>query len=155
LNLYARVGNGKRVVQHVNIPMVNHYSEYLGRFALMRRLLYPGGGQAKVFYGYGQSIHALVNARKLGAMIRLDSELYLFWALLIIGVLTAAMMPALWGAVLMVAEVALLSIWMGPGTVMRFTCLIIPLVTGWSKYNSGFRPEVRKRVSRLEIPQDS
>ncbi len=146
MNLYARLGNGDRVIRCVDVPMVDHHSEFYTRFQLFVRLLYPEGGQGKVFYGFGQSMHALWSRGKLLAYLRLDAELTIFWALLLFGLVLAPL--SFWGAVFILAELIMLSIWMGPGTVMRFTCLIIPLVTGWMKYHSGFEPKITKVWSK-------
>ena len=140
MNLYARLGDGDRVVRCVDVPMVNHHSEFYTRFQLFVRLLYPGGGQGKVFYGFGQSLHALWKGGKLLAYLRLDAELTIFWTLLIFGFVVAPL--SVWGGIFIIAELLVLSIWMGPGTVMRFSCLLIPLITGWTKYQEGFEPKI-------------
>jgi glycosyltransferase involved in cell wall biosynthesis len=140
MNLYTRLGNGDRVVRCIDVPMVNHHSEYYTRFQLFVRLLYPGGGQGKVFYGFGQSLHALLKNGKLLAYLRLDAELTIFWALLIFGLVLAPL--SFWGVIFIAVELLMLSIWMGPGTVMRFSCLVIPLITGWTKYQGDIEPKI-------------
>jgi len=148
MNLYARLGDGRRVVRCVDVPMVNHHSEFYTRWQMFVRLLYPGGGQGKVFYGFGQSMRALLQARKLPAYLRLESELTIFWALLLLGLIVAANLPWIAGGALLLAEMLMLSLWMGSGAVMRYSCLIIPLVSGWMKYDSAFTPEISRRISR-------
>lgn len=146
MNLYARIGNGDRVVRYVDVPMVNHFSPFYSRKQLFLRLLYPEAGQGKVFYGFGQSMRSLLRARKLAAYMRLDSELTLYWLLIFLGLALAAALP--FGGILLVAELLLLSVWMGPGVVLRFSCLPIPLLAGWSKYNPDFLPTIKNRISR-------
>ena len=144
MELYARLGDGNRVVRYINVPMVYHYSDYLTPMELLLRLLYPGGGQGKVFYGFGQSIRALYIKGKLGALVRLDFEPYLFWALLILGLLLAIVLPMKWGITFLVAELLFLSIWMRPGSIVRYFSLIFSLLTGWAKYTPFFRPLLKQ-----------
>ena len=143
MELYARLGNGKRVVQYIGVPMVNHYSEYFTRFELLKRLLYPGGGQGKVFYGFGQSIRSLFIQGKMGALVRLDFEPFVFFSVLILGLIGALFLPISWGVLLVVSLMLCLSVSMRPGPVIRYLTLPIPLVLGFSKYIPYFRPEIK------------
>jgi len=143
MELYARLGNGKRVVRYVGIQMVNHYSEYFTRFELLTRLLYPGGGQGKVFYGFGQSIRSLFIKGKLGALMRLDFEPYIFFGALIIALIGAFLLPIEWGLLWVASLVLCLSVLMRPGPVVRYLTLPIPLALGLTKYIPYFRPEIK------------
>jgi len=147
LELYARLGKGKRVVRFVNVPMIYHYSEYFSKFELLLRLLYPAGGLGKVFHGYGQSIRSLQIRRKLTALIRLDFEPYLFWMFFILGMVLAVFLPMEWGLLLVAIEMLCLSMWMRPGSVMRYFCLALPLASGWTRFVPYFRPEVTRWAS--------
>ena len=144
LELYARLGNGRRLVRYVHLPMVYHYFEYHTRMELLRRLLYPGGGQGKVFYGYGQSIRALFVARKLWALVTLDHEPYLFWAFLLVGAAALVVLPIQWGLLAFVAIFVGLAAWMRSGAVIRYLTMPISLILGWSQYYSDFRPLLKK-----------
>ena len=143
MELYARLGNGKRVVRFVNVPMIKHYSEYLTRMELFLRLLCPSGGMGKVFYGYGQSIHALAISGNLSAMVKLDFEPYLFWALLILGGVLSVQLPFEWALLLLAAELLWLSVWMRPGAIVRYVTLPLSLVPGWFCYIPYFRPSLK------------
>jgi glycosyltransferase involved in cell wall biosynthesis len=144
MNLYARLGLGRRVVRYVYAPMVYHYVEYYPRMVLLRRLLYPSGGQGKVYYGYGQSIRALFVAGKLPALIRLDYEPYLFWLLLLVSLVVAVYLPAFWGLLLVVMSLTCLVAWMGSGTVVRYLVMPVALLLGWPQYRPDFRPLLKK-----------
>jgi len=144
MNLYARMGLGRRVVRYVYTPMVYHYFEYHTRMVLLRRLLYPGGGQGKVYYGYGQSIRALFVARRLNALIQLDYEPYLFWLLFVGSLVIGAYLPAFWGLPLVVISLTCLAAWMGSGTVIRYLTMPIALALGWPQYRPDFRPLLKK-----------
>jgi glycosyltransferase involved in cell wall biosynthesis len=144
LELYARLGNGRRLVRYVHLPMVYHYFEYHTRMELLRRLLYPGGGQGKVFYGYGQSIRALFVASKLWALMRLDYEPYLFWAFLLVGVVALATLPIQWGLLVFLTIFLGLAAWMRSGTIIRYVTMPISLIMGWPQYYSDFRPLLKK-----------
>ena len=143
MNLYSRLGDGKRVVWYVPGPMINHYSESYTRLELFKRLIFPSAGQGKVFYGYGQSVRALLQAGKLGALIRLEPEPYIVWLLIICGVTGAAFLPLIWGLLLIIAEILLLSIWLRPGPLIRFLTLPLQILTGWNKYAADYRPSLR------------
>jgi glycosyltransferase involved in cell wall biosynthesis len=143
MNLYARLGDGKRVVKYVPEPMIYHYSETYTRFELFKRLLYPGAGQGKVFYGYGQSVRALQMAGKWGALMRLESEPYIVWALLLAGAICGAFMPPLWALSLLFAEVLFLGVWMKPGPLLRYLTLPLQVLAGWGRYSQDYRPAVR------------
>jgi glycosyltransferase involved in cell wall biosynthesis len=144
MNLYARLGLGSRVVRYVYTPMVYHYFEYHTRMVLLRRLLYPSGGQGKVYYGYGQSIRALFVSGRLMALIRLDYEPYLFWLLLLVALVVAVYLPAFWGLLLVVMSLTCLVAWMGSGTVVRYLVMPVALVLGWPQYRPDFRPLLKK-----------
>ncbi len=144
LELYARIGNGKRVVRYFSITMIYHYSEAYTRLELFLRLLYPSRGMGKVFFGYGQSLRSLSIAGKLGALIRLDSEPYLFWLVVIMGAVLASLLPLEWAILLIFSELVILSLWMRPGAVMRYMALPISLVLGWGHYIPYFRPVIRR-----------
>jgi glycosyltransferase involved in cell wall biosynthesis len=150
LELYARLGNGKRLVRYVHLPMVYHYFEYHTRLELLRRLLYPGGGQGKVFYGYGQSIRALFVARKLLALVRLDYEPYIFWALIIFGLIALMLLPLQWGLIVFVAIFVSLTVWMRSGVVIRYLTMPISFFLGWPQYFSDYRPLLRKWIDASE-----
>ena len=143
MELYARLSNGKRVVKYVGVQMVNHYSEYFTRFELLTRLLYPGAGQGKVFYGFGQSIRSLFIKGKLGALMRLDFEPYIFFGALIIAFIGAFLLPIEWGLLWVASLVLCLSVLMRPGPVVRYLTLPIPLALGLTKYIPYFRPEIK------------
>jgi glycosyltransferase involved in cell wall biosynthesis len=143
MELYARLGDGKRVVKYVGVPMINHYSEYFTRFELLARLLYPGGGQGKVFYGFGQSIRSLMIKGKIGALIRLDFEPYIFFGVLIIGLLGAIFLSIEWGLLWVASLVLFISVLMRPGPVIRYLMLPIPLAMGLTRYIPYFRPEIK------------
>jgi glycosyltransferase involved in cell wall biosynthesis len=143
MNLYSRLGEGKRVVRYVPEPMIYHYSESYTRAELFKRLLYPSAGQGKVFYGYGQSVRALLRAGKLGALIRLEPEPYIVWLLLIIGIACGILLPLGWGVLLLAAEILLLSVWMKPGPLIRYLTLPLQVLTGWKRYSPDYRPAVK------------
>ena len=144
MELYARLGSGQRVVRFFGVPMINHYSEAYSRMQLLKRLLYPSAGLGKVFYGYGQSIRSLLIAGKLGALIRLDSEPYLFWAFLLVGFIVAALLPVEWALLLLSLEIVILSLWMRPGSVVRYLTLPLSLFSGWTRYLPYFRPSIKR-----------
>jgi glycosyltransferase involved in cell wall biosynthesis len=146
MNLYARLGSGRRVVRYVYTPMVYHYFEYHTRIVLLRRLLYPAGGQGKVYYGYGQSVRSLYVARKLAALLKLDYEPYLFWALLIGALTIGVYLPAFWGVLFVAMTLTGLVAWMRLGSVVRYLVLPISLALGWSQYDPAFRPLLKKWV---------
>lgn len=143
MELYARLGSGKRVVQYFAVPMINHYSEYFTRMELFLRLLYPSGGLGKVFYGYGQSIRSLLISRNLFALMKLDFEPYLFWGLLCVGIFIATFLPSEWALLLLATEMLWLSVWMRPGPVIRYMTMPLSLVAGWFKYFPYFRPSLK------------
>jgi len=143
MELYARLGKGERVVKFINLPMIKHYSEYLTRTELFLRLLYPSGGMGKVFYGYGQSVRSLLIARNLTSLIKLDFEPYLFWFLLVLGIIASAFLPFEWGFLLLAAELLWLSVWMRPGAIIRYLTLPLSLVSGWFRYIPYFRPSLK------------
>jgi len=143
MELYARLGNGKRVVRYVGVPMVNHYSEYFTRFQMLKRLLYPSAGQGKVFYGFGQSLRSLFIQGKLAALIRLDFEPYIFFGVFFLGLLGAIFLPMEWGLLLLAFLILSLCVLMRPGPVIRYLTLPIPLVMGLTKYIPYFRPEIK------------
>jgi glycosyltransferase involved in cell wall biosynthesis len=144
MELYARLGDGKRVVRYFAVPMIYHYSEAYSSMELLLRLLSPSGGQGKVFFGYGQSIHSLWRAGKLGAIVRLDVEPYLFWLLAMLGMVVAFMLPIKWALLFIIAELIVLSLWMRPGPVIRYLALPLSLFSGWGRYLPFFRPAVRR-----------
>lgn len=144
MNLYARLGLGRRVVRYVYVPMVYHYFEYHSRMVLLRRLLYPAGGQGKVYYGYGQSIRALFVAGRLKALVQLDYEPYLFWALFLVSLVISFYLPAFWGLLLAAMSLTCLVAWMGSGTVVRYLVMPIALILGWPQYRPDFRPQLKK-----------
>jgi glycosyltransferase involved in cell wall biosynthesis len=143
MNLYSRLGEGKRVVRYVPEPMIFHYSESYTRVELFKRLLYPSAGQGKVFYGYGQSVRALLRAGKLGALVRLEPEPYIVWLLLISGIACAAFLPFGWGVLLLAVGILLLSVWMRPGPLIRYLTLPLQVLTGWNRYSPDYRPAVK------------
>jgi glycosyltransferase involved in cell wall biosynthesis len=144
MNLYARLGLGTRVVCYVYTPMVYHYFEYHTRMVLLRRLLYPSGGQGKVYYGYGQSIRALFVAGRLKSLIKLDYEPYLFWLLFVAALIVGVYLPAFWGLLLVAMSLTCLIAWMGSGTVVRYLVMPIALALGWPQYRPDFRPLLKK-----------
>jgi glycosyltransferase involved in cell wall biosynthesis len=144
MELYARLGDGKRVVRYFAVPMIYHYSVAYSRLELLLRLLYPSGGLGKVFFGYGQSVHSLAIAGKLGALVRLDAELYLFWLFTILGLVVAFMLPIKWALLLISAELIILSLWMRPGSVIRYLTLPLSLFSGWGRFLPFFRPAIRR-----------
>ncbi len=150
LELYARLGDGKRLVRYVHLPMVYHYFEYHTRIELLRRLLYPGGGQGKVFYGYGQSVRALFVARKLWALMRLDYEPYIFWAMLLVGIACLVILPIQWGLLIFATIFIGLAAWMRSGAVIRYLTMPISLLMGWPQYFSDFRPLLKNWAERSE-----
>jgi glycosyltransferase involved in cell wall biosynthesis len=143
IELYARLGKGKRVVRFINLPMIKHYSEHLTRTELLLRLLYPSGGMGKVFYGYGQGVRSLLISGNLTSLIKLEFEPYLFWALLICGVMISAFLPFEWGFLLLAAELLWLSVWMRPDSIIRYLTLPLSLVAGWFRYIPYFRPSIK------------
>jgi glycosyltransferase involved in cell wall biosynthesis len=143
MELYARLGDGRRTVQYFGVPMINHYSEYFTRLELLMRLVSPSGGLGKVFYGYGQSIRSLLIAGKLGALVKLDVEPYLFWGLLLTGLLISGFLPVEWGALFAAAVLLWLSVWLRPGAVIRYLTLPLALFRGWFKYVPYFRPDLK------------
>jgi glycosyltransferase involved in cell wall biosynthesis len=143
MNLYARLGGGKRVIRYVPEPMIYHFSEFYTPAQLFYRLLFPGAGQGKVFYGYGQSVRALWSKGSLGALIRLEFEQYLCWLLVLAGIILATRLPEGWGLSFVLAEIVVLAVWMGSGPVMRYLLLPINLALGWRRYSPDFRPVVR------------
>jgi glycosyltransferase involved in cell wall biosynthesis len=142
MELYVRLGNGVPVVRFVNVPMVYHYSEYYSRVQLVLRLLTPSAGLGKVFWGYGQTIRALSIKQKLLAMIRLEYEAYVFW----VGMLLALLVGSVWGwqfGLLIVAiTVFAFSLWVRPGSIIRYMTLPLSLVSGWFRYFPWFRPRL-------------
>jgi len=144
LELYARLGNGKRIVRYVHLPMVYHYFEYYTRFELLKRLLYPGGGQGKVFYGYGQSIRALFVARKLWALVTLDYEPYIFWAAILLSLTGLLVLPVQWGMLMFAVIFVSLAVWLRSGAMIRYFTMPISLVLGWSQYFPDFRPLLKR-----------
>jgi glycosyltransferase involved in cell wall biosynthesis len=153
MNLYARLGDGKRMVKYVPEPMIYHYSETYTRVELFKRLLYPGAGQGKVFYGYGQSVRALQMAGKWGALMRLESEPYIVWASLLIGVICGAFMSPLWALLLLFAEVLFLGVWMKPGPLLRYLTLPLQVLAGWGRYSQAYRPAVRGELDDKQLPK--
>jgi glycosyltransferase involved in cell wall biosynthesis len=144
IELYARLGNGKKVVHFVNTPMVNHYSEFYTRVELMKRLMYPSAGLGKVFWGYGQCVRAAFVKGKLGALARLDYELYAFWLSVLICAVLALSGPLVWPLFLGAIIVTLLSLWSRPGSIVRYLMQPLSLVTGWWRYFPWFRPMLRR-----------
>lgn len=144
MDLYARLGNGRRVMRYFPLPMIYHYSEFYSAGELFRRLLYPAAGQGKVFYGFGQSQRALLAVGKLGALIRLDFEPYLVWLLMLAGLFAATALGLVAGVLLLAVEIIVLALWMKTGPLMRYLLLPINLILGWGKYVPDFRPVVRE-----------
>jgi glycosyltransferase involved in cell wall biosynthesis len=144
IELYARLGNGKQVVKFVNLPLVYHYSEYYTRFEMVKRLMTPVGGLGKVFWGYGQSVRAAFVKGKLGALARLDYELYAFWASLILVIAVGIMGYIAWALALATILVTSLSLWSRPGSIVRYLMQPLSLITGWWRYFPYFRPMLRK-----------
>ncbi|MGI9315874.1 MAG: glycosyltransferase family 2 protein [bacterium] len=143
MNLYSRIGNGARVVWYAPVPMINHFSEKYSRFELFKRLLYPSAGQGKVFYGYGQSVRALLHAGMLAALVRLEPEPFLVWTLLTMGLISTVFLPGVWGGVLLVAAFMLLVVWMRPGPLLRFLTLPLQILAGWGRYPTDYLPELK------------
>jgi len=144
MELYVRLGNGEKIVRFVHIPMVYHYSEYYSRWELVKRLLAPSAGLGKVYWGYGQSIRALSIKKKLGAMVRLEFEAYAFWASLLIALATALFLPWTETILLIIALVVGFSMWLRPGSIIRYMTLPLSLVSGWFRYFPWFRPKLLK-----------
>ena len=144
IELYARLGNGKQVVNFVNVPMVYHYSEYYTRVELVKRLMSPVGGLGKVFWGYGQCVRAAIVKGKFGALTKLDYELYAFWLSLLIILIVALSVSFVWAAVLSVMVVTALSLWSRPGSIVRYLMQPLSLITGWWRYFPWFRPMLKK-----------
>lgn len=144
MELYVRLGNGKRVVTFVGIPMVNHYTEFYSRQELLLRLLLPSAGLGKVFWGYGQSLRALSIKQKLGALLRLEHEAYLFWSsVLLLLCLAVFWSPAVTIALFFVLTLSF-SLWLRPGIVIRYLTLPLSFVPGWFRYFPWFRPKLLK-----------
>lgn len=144
MELYVRLGNGKPVVNFVGVPMINHYSEYYSRTELVMRLLMPSAGLGKVFWGYGQSIKALSIKKKLGALIRLDYQVYAFWAALAVACGVGIATNWHLGLTLTVGVFIGFSLWLRPGSIIRYLTLPLSLVTGWFRYFPWFRPRLLK-----------
>ena len=144
MELYVRLGNGHPVVRFVNVPMIYHYSEYYSRLELMARLLFPSAGLGKVFWGYGQSVRALSVKSKLGAMLRLDFETHTFWMALLCVLIVAFIWSVQIAGVFFVVLMAGFSIWLRPGSILRYMTLPLSLVPGWFRYFPWFRPRLIK-----------
>jgi glycosyltransferase involved in cell wall biosynthesis len=144
MELYVRLGNGRPVVNYITLPMVFHYSEYYSRMELALRLISPSAGLGKVFWGYGQSLRALATKRKLRALLRLEYKVSIFWASLLLALLVALLLPLAWGMTLVVAVLLGFSIWLRPGSIIRYLSLPLSLIPGWFKYLPWFRPKLLK-----------
>ena len=144
MELYVRLGNGKPVVKFISVPMIYHYSEYYSRLELVLRLLFPSAGLGKVFWGYGQSIRALFIKRNIWALMRLDYEPYLFWLGMILVVIVGLTISVKWAAALAACAIAGFSLWLRPGSLIRYLTLPLSIVPGWFKYFPWFRPQLRK-----------
>lgn len=144
MELYVRLGNGKFVVRNVSEPMVNHYSEYYSRLELLLRLLFPSAGLGKVFWGYGQSVRALTAKGKFLALVRLEYEVYMLWASLIL-VIMVGLFVSVWAAVLLLIGIFVaFSLWLRPGSVIRYLTLPLSFVPGWFRYFPWFRPRLMR-----------
>lgn len=141
--LYVRLGNGRPVVKYVPVPMIYHYSEYYSRLQLVMRLLFPSAGLGKVFFGYGQVVRALAIRGKLGVLIRLDYQAWIFWAALVVLGFVAVFISLPWAFVAMLGLFLGFSIWLRPGLLMRYLTLPISIVPGWFKYFPWYRPALR------------
>jgi glycosyltransferase involved in cell wall biosynthesis len=144
MELYVRLGEGKPVVKFVSLPMIYHYPEYFSRVELVLRLLYPSAGLGKVFWGYGQSLRALAIKGNIFSLMRLDYEPYLFWLGMILVIITGFLVSWKWAAVLAACGVAGFSLWLRPGSLIRYVTLPLSMVSGWFKYFPWFRPEIEK-----------
>jgi glycosyltransferase involved in cell wall biosynthesis len=144
IELYARLGSGKQVVNFVDVPMVNHYSEYYPRRELVRRLLSSSGGQGKVFWGYGQCVRAAIAKGKFSALMLLEYELYAFWLGFFFALLIGIFISPLWFILVQAFIVACLSLWARPGSIVRYLLQPISLASGWWRYLPWFRPVLRK-----------
>ena len=144
MELYVRLGEGEPVVRFVHVPMVYHYSEYYSRVELVMRLLLPSAGLGKVFWGYGQSIRALAIKKKLAALFRLEYEAYVFWLALIAVLASSLFLPLQLVATLLGALFLGFSLWLRPGSIIRYMTLPLSLFTGWFRYFPWFRPRLLK-----------
>ncbi|MDP6616585.1 MAG: glycosyltransferase [Gammaproteobacteria bacterium] len=148
MELYVRLGDGEQVVKFVTLPMIYHYSEYYSRVELVLRLLYPSAGLGKVFWGYGQSLRALAIKGNIFSLMRLDYEPYLFWLGMILVTITGLLVSWKWAAALGACAVAGFSLWLRPGSLVRYLTLPLSMVPGWFKYFPWFRPEIEKWAGR-------
>lgn len=144
MELYVRLGNGKPVVKYIPLPMVFHYSEYYTRSELAMRLISPSAGLGKVFWGYGQSLRALSIKGKLLALLRLEYKVNAFWVSLLAAFLVALLLPLTWGVLLVLLVLLVFSIWLRPGSIIRYLTLPLSLLPGWFKYLPWFRPKLSR-----------
>ena len=115
-----------------------------GPAAFIPRDMVGKGGLGKVFYGYGQSIRALMITGNIKSLVRLDAEPYLFWLFILSGLLIAGFLPVEWALLLLTLEMVVLSLWMRPGSVVRYLALPLSLFRGWRHYFPYFRPAIRR-----------
>ena len=151
MELYVRLGNGKPVVKFARVPMAYHFSEYYSRLELLRRLLYPSAGLGKVFWGYGQSIRALYIKGHLLALLRLDYEAYVFWATLLLVGAIGLVWSINWALLAVFLVFVGFSVWLRPGSLVRYLTLPLSLVPGWFRYFPWFRP----LLSRWAAPDET
>jgi len=144
IELYARLGKGKQVVNFLSVPMVYHYSEHYTRLELVRRLLTASGGQGKVFWGYGQCVRAAIVKGTYGALMLLEYELYAFWLGILSAVFAGFFISPIWFILDMLFIVISLSLWARPGSIVRYILQPISLLSGWWKYLPWYRPVLRK-----------
>jgi len=144
MELYVRLGGGKLVVCFVNVPMIDHYSEYYSRVELVMRLLTPSAGLGKVFWGYGQSLRALTIKSRLTAMLKLEYEAYYFWIALLVVFAIGAFYSIPVAVILMLTVAVGFSLWLRPGSIIRYMTLPLSLIPGWFRYFPWFRPKLIK-----------
>ena len=144
MELYSRLRNGKRSIKFVNIPLVIHGPLKLNGYHPLLSLLAPHFGLGKKWYGIGQILAARIKTHDLLSYVRMEPFRFITWTGMLLGLILSVFGQCEAGLLFLFVAFAIVWVMKGPKGLVIHCTQLIPALTGWTRYDSKYKPRIVK-----------
>lgn len=144
IDLYTKLRGVGCVVRSTDTPMIEHYTEKVGKFKMIIETFVPGRYLGKKFYGFGQVLSSRVKHRSLINFVWYFPYPFVYVFLIFLAIaFTLAKCPWL-GVTTLFLGIAFIYKKKGVNYLILYLAFISQALLGWHKYNKDYMPTINR-----------
>lgn len=147
IELFARLKGVGGCVRYVDIPMIEHRTEYISILKTIFWSFIPGLF-GKKFYGFGQVLAARIKNHEFLNLVRYMPYPFVFWAGIFASAVFLVVHLYIYALLAFFATVAFIWKLKGPQYLVIYSAFAVQGLLGFRHYDSHFRPVVKSLIQR-------